>query len=131
MAQESIADEIKWLEQKLEAKRHELGGAAESKPEKELVKDVIKEVALLPPPPVVPPVLAPTTDDDSDAKHIEEEKEHSVIVEDLVKDALTNGILHAVKMAGAFKNPHILDDFHDTLADKYYEKLLESRKLKQ
>lgn len=130
MAQETLNDEIKWLEQKLEAKRQELGSAVENKPEKELIKDVIKEVALLPPPPVIPPAPASATSTDDD-KHAEEEKEHSEVVEELVKDALANGIAHAVKMAGALKNPHILDDFHDALADKYYEKLLEARKLKQ
>ncbi|MDP2668360.1 MAG: hypothetical protein Q8P07_00805 [bacterium] len=131
MAQETLNDEIKWLEQKLEAKRQELGGAAENKPEKEAIKDIIKEVALLPPPPSDPVTSAPATDADLNATYLKEEKEHSAFVEDLVKDALTHGIAHAVKMAGALKNPHILDDFHDALADKYYEKLLQARKLKQ
>jgi len=131
MVQESLNDEIKWLEQKLEAKRQELGSVVENKPEKEVLKDVIKETVAMLPPPAVPAVNTPATDADMNEMYLKEEKEHSEFVEDLVRDALTHGIAHAVKMAGALKNPHILDDFHDALADKYYEKLLEARKLKQ
>lgn len=129
MAQESLNDEIKWLEQRLEAKRHELGASTEAKPEKELVKDIIKEELAPPQAPLPPP--APLNPGAAGDVEFEEEKEHSVIVDDLVNDALTNGIAHALKMAEALKNPHLLDDFHDTLADKYYDKLLASRKLKQ
>ena len=44
--------------------------------------------------------------------------------------AFSKGMTQAMKAANALKNPHILDDFHDKLADKYYEKLLEARKIK-
>ncbi len=142
MAQESIQDEIKELERKLQEKRRALGDNIEGQTERDLVKDIIKESAEaraevptdMPSglnPPVPPP--APQNDDDASmkAKHDNEEKEHSEIVEHLIADALSNGLAHALRAAEALRNPHILDDFHDTLADKYYEKLLESRKLKR
>lgn len=131
MAQESIHNEIKWLEEKLEAKRQELGSSVEGKAEKELVRDIVKEAATQPASPLSLPPTAPVTNTNNNAASDEEEKEHLVIIEDLIKDALTNGLAHALKKAESLRNPHILDDFHDTLADKYYEKLLESRILKQ
>ena len=51
MAQESLNDEIKWLEERLSAKKTELLEAGESKAEKEVVKDILRETAILPPPP--------------------------------------------------------------------------------
>src|SRR3989338_4009994 len=130
MAQESLNDEIKWLEERLSAKKTELLESGESKAEKEVVKDILKETALLPPPPNLQTTPLPCDDVVKKAQELEE-KEHSQIVETLVADALKNGVIQAINIAEKMKNPHILDDFHDTLADKYYQKLLESRNIKQ
>jgi len=131
MAQETLNDEIKWLEERLSAKKTELLGSGESKAEKEVVKNILKETALLPPPADSQSASVQSDDAALKAAHDLEEKEHSQIVESLVADAIKNGIIHAIKIAEAMRNPHLLDDFHDTLADKYYQKLLESRKIKQ
>ena len=126
MFQESLQDEIKWLEGQLEAKKQSLEG----KEGREALKEVIKEAGemkLLPP----PPSGASLSDDAAQqAAQDLKEKEHKEIVEDLVGIAFTKGIAQALKTANALRNPHLLDEFHDTLADKYYAKLLAARKIK-
>lgn len=137
MAQENIQNEIRWLEEQLEAKKRALlerepssqTSPAESKEEREMVKDVIKEASsqnLLP----VPAVAAVSDDDAKKAALLLDEKEHEEVVSDLVAIALSKGMAHAMKAANALRNPHVLDEFHDVLADKYYQKLLEARKIK-
>ncbi|MBI2023919.1 hypothetical protein HYT00_00785 [Candidatus Giovannonibacteria bacterium] len=130
MAQEQIHEDIKWLEERLEAKKRELvASGVESKEEREIVKDVIKEVptaTTLPPP-------ARSTISDDDAKKTSadlQEKKHHEIIEGLVNVALSKDLASAFKVARSLNNPHLMDEFHDTLADKYYQKLLDARKLK-
>ena len=125
MEQQNLNQEIKWLEEQLEAKKRGLEG----KEEREMVRDVIKEASaqnLLP-----APSGATLSDDDAKkAALLLDEKEHEEVVNDLIVMAFTKGMAQALKAANALKNPHILDEFHDTLADKYYQKLLEARKIK-
>src|SRR3989338_5365229 len=122
MAQEGIHEDIKWLEGQLEAKKRELaGGGMEAKEEREVVKDIIKEAPQAPTP---PPAPTPSLSDD-DAK-----KKHHEIINELVNIALAKNLASALKVAESFKNPHIIDEFHDTLADRYYQKLQDARKLK-
>lgn len=128
MPQESIHEEIKWLEERLEAKKKELGVVGEGKHEKELVRDVIKETAVSPSPIGGPTVIS--DDAAQKAAYDLKEKEHEHIIEELVALAMAKGLASAIKVANSLRNPHLLDEFHDTLADKYYEKLLEARKLK-
>ncbi|OGF68775.1 hypothetical protein A3H65_03055 [Candidatus Giovannonibacteria bacterium RIFCSPLOWO2_02_FULL_45_14] len=130
MAQEGIHEDIKWLEGQLEAKKRELaGGGMEAKEEREVVKDIIKEAPQAPTPPPAPtPSLS---DDDAKKKAGElEEKKHHEIINELVNIALAKNLASALKVAESFKNPHIIDEFHDTLADRYYQKLQDARKLK-
>ena len=130
MAQEAIHEEIKWLERELEARKKELETRGETKPEKEVFHDVLKEAISSPTPPPAGG-SAPISDYDAQqAAYQLKEKEHAHIIEKLIGLALAKGLNSAVKIASSMKNPHILDEFHDALADKYYEKLLESRKLK-
>jgi replicative superfamily II helicase len=138
MAQESINEEIKWLEEQLGKKRREMAERGEVKEEKEMVKESLKELAEAgteaPKPPSTssgqatpPPAIA----DDEAKQHAYElqEKEHEETIDELVSIAFSKGLMSAIKVAESLKNPHLLDDFHDTLADKYYEKLQESRKI--
>ena len=127
MPQESIHQEIKWLENQLEAKKQELLKTGETKEEKEVLKDIIKEAHAEP---QNLPTQTLSDDDAQKAAYELKEKEHAQIVEDLVNIALVKGLYAAVKVANSLRNPHILDEFHDTLTDKYYKKLLDSRKLK-
>lgn len=129
MPESGLHEEIKLLEERLEAKKKELAGSGAEVREKELFREIIKDAAA-PKPPVwqSPGVL---TDDDVRQRAYElQEKEHAELISGLVELAFAKGMISAMKVAGAMKNPHILDEFHDTLADKYYEKLLESRKIK-
>lgn len=129
MAQESIHEEIKWLERELEARKKALETRGETKPEREVFHDVLKEAISLPALSLAAP--APISDYDAQqAAYQLKEKEHEHIIGELVLLALAKGLASAMKVANSLKNPHLLDEFHDALADKYYEKLLESRKLK-
>ena len=126
MVQEAVNEEIKWLEGRLEAKKKELAVGGVEKPEKEMVREAIKEAATL-------PVLTPAIISDDIAQkaaYALKEKEHQQIIEGLINLAFAQGMAIAVKAANHLKNPHLLDEFHDALADKYYEKLLAARKLK-
>lgn len=131
MTQESVHEEIKWLESQLEAKRREAAVGQEAKPEREMVRDVIKEAAHPPAGGLPQPAGGAISDDAAQkAAYDLKEKEHAHIIEELVALAIAKGLASAIKVANSLKNPHLLDEFHDTLADKYYEKLLEMRKLK-
>ena len=129
MPEAGLHEEIKLLEERLEAKKRELAGSGEQKHEKEIFREVIKDAAASKPPAPLP--QSQLADDDAKQKAYElQEKEHAEIIDSLVELALTKGLASAIKVAEAMKNPHILDEFHDTLADKYYEKLLESMKIR-
>ena len=130
MAQEQIHNDIKWLEQQLEAKKKELAEKPrEQKEEKEIVKEIIREAPTAPAP---PPSLRGVSSDDNANKTAQDlkEKEHEEIINELVKLAFSKDLLSALKAAESLKNPHLLDEFHDILADQYYQKLLDARKLK-
>ncbi len=130
MAGEQLNEDIKWLEGQLEAKKRELAGAgAEIKEEREIIKDVIKEAPRAPTSP--PASQAGLSDEDAKKKASElEEKKHHEIIDELVGIAFSKNLVSALKVAESFKNPHIVDEFHDTLSDHYYQKLLDARKLK-
>lgn len=113
----------------MEAKKRALAEGAESMEEKEMVRDVIREVAsqnLLP----APPATAVSDDDAQKTAFEFKEKGHENIIVELISLAFSKGLASAMKVANALKNPHVLDEFHDTLADRYYQKLLEARKIK-
>ncbi len=52
-------------------------------------------------------------------------------IELLVQMAFDKGIVEAVEIAKNLKSPYLLDEFHDTLVDNLYNKLVEQGKLKQ
>lgn len=104
-----------------------MAGGPEAKPEREMVREIIKGAVTAP----TPPTSGAISDDAAQkAAYDLKEKEHEHIIEELAALAMAKGIISAIKIANALKNSHLLDEFHDTLADKYYEKLLEARKIK-
>ena len=140
----SPEQEIKELEQKLEAKKRELAaGAAPSAegvtPEKEVFREVMREhvesakpaapseePALIPQLSVThapPAALQQKVDDD------EKKKKHEEELQALVTYAFAHTIQSAVEKARA-ESPYLLDALHDRLADEYYEKMVAMRKLK-
>lgn len=60
----------------------------------------------------------------------EQEKQHQAEIEALIQIAFDKGIAAAIKAAKTKNDPHILDDFHDALIDRFYQKLVEAGKLK-
>jgi hypothetical protein len=68
--------------------------------------------------------LPPTTRDE--AKEIAK-FEPSQQIGALVSLAFEKGLSQAIAVALALNNPAILDEFHDTLIDRYYEMLVEKK----
>ncbi len=59
----------------------------------------------------------------------EQEKQHAPEVEALIQIAFEKGIAEAIKAAKDKNDPHLLDDFHDALIDRFYQKLVEAGKI--
>ena len=142
----SPEQEIKELEQRLEAKKRELAAGAGAPaeggpaPEKELFREVMREhvdevkrVSPSEESAIIPQLSvthAPGGDsqkkaDDDRKKQLADEK-----LEALVAFAFAHTIQRAVEKASA-ESPYLLDALHDRLADEYYEKMVAMRKLKQ
>lgn len=60
----------------------------------------------------------------------EQEIQHTPEIEALIQIAFEKGIGEAIKAAKAKNDPHLLDDFHDALIDRFYQKLVEAGKIK-
>jgi len=133
----SAQEEIQELERKLEEKKRELAAAgAEAPPEKQIFREIFKKhmedisraahpQTNIPPAggaaQLQPPVRQPS-DDARDEAHREQ-------IESLVEMAFSKGLVDAVEAARHLHNPHILDEFHDTLEDEYYDKIVAARHL--
>ncbi|HEY4497343.1 MAG TPA: hypothetical protein VJC20_01125 [Candidatus Paceibacterota bacterium] len=128
--QESVQEQIKWLQEQLEAKQKELAQTGEQKHERDILKEVVRDISAEKIFPGTPPTAVSLSDDDTIKKAQElQEKEHEHIIEELVAIALTKSIFSAIAVAKKLKNPHLLDDFHDALVDHYYDKLIQARKI--
>lgn len=57
----------------------------------------------------------------------EQEKQHEPEIEALIQIAFDKGIAAAIEAAKAKNDPHLLDDFHDALIDRFYQKLVEAK----
>jgi len=123
-----LNEEILELEKKLAEKKQELIEKKETgKHEKEIIKEIIKEKVEAA---AVAPASTPQTQTIKKIKEIAgEPKERQVQL--LVNLALEKGIIQAVEVAKGLDNPYLLDELHDVLADKYYNKLVEEGKLKK
>ena len=56
-------------------------------------------------------------------------KQHEPEIEVLIQIAFEKGIAAAIAAAKAKNDPHLLDDFHDALIDRFYQKLVEAGKI--
>ncbi len=111
---------------KMEAKLVEAKGAIEQGAEKERVKasqaegTVTKEMqsAFSAPVSAAPPVVpsAPAIDSQNQ-------------VNMLCEMAFQKGLDSAIKAAQQLNDPYILDEFHDALVDKFYQQLVEQKKI--
>ncbi len=115
--------ELKARIEKLEAKleRKEMAKERETKIKAE-IKSFIKEMSQK-------PSFAPPVQTRDEAKEIEKFSRPEQVGA-LVNLAFEKGISYAVKVAMELQNPAILDEFHDTLVDKYYQYLVEQNVIK-
>ena len=129
----SPEDEIRLLEAKLAIKKRELEERGEIKHEKEVFREVLKEHIE-----TVRPVtgdtasgVKPVISDSAlkTAQKIKDDEQESQL-EHLLQIALGESLLRAVHIAEAL-GPYMLDLLHDTLVDKYYDKLVAARRITQ
>lgn len=128
MAQEGIQEQIKLLEAQLNAKKLELESAGGQKESREVIREMIKDIAKNPIIPISSQAQNVATNDDQNKLAELKEKEHEHIVQELLDMAISKDVFKAIHTATALKNPHIEDEFHDKLAT-YFDKLIESRKI--
>lgn len=119
--------EIKELEAKLEAKKKEMAASGTESPEKHVFKAVVREHAGAETPVVNIPASATKPGTTSPATPMSPADEQKI--DNLVMHAFTKGIPSAVDEARKLNIPFLVDMLHDRLADEYYQKLLEARKL--
>ncbi|MBI2637302.1 MAG: hypothetical protein HYW88_00240 [Candidatus Sungbacteria bacterium] len=132
--EKSAEEEIKELERLLAEKKQAFEIAPQEKEGKVLFREVMKEyVPASEPagesapsaqfqPPVVSPPLPPA---DDEFKKKQREGQLQVLI-DL---SFEKGIIEAVRLAEVM-TPWLLDELHDRLVDEYYEKLVQSERLK-
>jgi hypothetical protein len=128
---EKLNSEIAELEQKLKEKKQEFLETGKEQPEKQVFSEVIKEhvqetsgareLVLSP--------AGSTSPGSSVPRQITTQDEEKI--SELIAYAFKHGLQSAVKEAKKLNDPFFVDILHDRLADEYYEKLLQARKIKQ
>jgi len=120
--------EIKILKERIEKLEVQLKKEKEIVPEekekmvKQKIKSYLQEIQQT-------PVFAPPPATRDEAKEIAK-FEPSQQVGVLVSLVFEKGLPEAISVARALDNPAILDEFHDSLVDRYYETLIEKGILK-
>ncbi len=127
--------EIAELERLLEEKKKALEAEGKKVEEKEAFKETFRETyggALAPPAvtPAQPPPSAPLKSFAAKRADDLKSKERERQISDLVAMALTRGI-GAAADAARQTTPWLMDELHDRLQDRYYEELIQRKKLKQ
>jgi len=118
--------EIKELKERIEQIESQLKKEKISEEKEKIVKQEIKSYlqGLQQTPTFAPP---PTTRDQADEI---KELEHSQQIGVLISLVFEKNLPEAISVAQQLNNPAILDEFHDTLIDRYYEMLLDKKILK-
>lgn len=127
----SPEEEIRRLEERLAQKRKELEERGETKEEKEAFREILRERieevrprpnAMSTPYGTLPPSQAQVV---PPAKVTDEDKRK---LEALIEIAIGQSLVRAVHLAESI-SPYMLDLLHDTLVDKYYDRLIQSRQI--
>ncbi len=118
---EELKKRLERLETQLKKERASIPEEKE-KIVKQEIKNYLREIQQ------TPSFAAPPTTRD-EAKEIEKLLP-SQQVGALVSLVFERGLPEAISVAQALNNPAILDEFHDTLVDRYYEILIEKKILK-
>lgn len=125
----SPREEIAALERLLATKRQSLAAEGTKQEERETFREAFRETyreAFTPSPastpaPAPPPHLVAQADD-------LKSKERQEQLEALVAYAFSDGVRNAVELA-RHATPWLMDELHDTLQDRYYEELVQARRL--
>lgn len=127
-----LREEIEALETILREKRQELEAKGESKEEKELLREAVKEhverVTELRSVTDLSSVVTPSDQPQPPAKPQDDPLaglDHRERIEELAAIAFSKGIVEAVNIARRANNPHLLDEFHDALVDRLYDYLVQ------
>ena len=121
--------EIAELEAKLASKKQELMQSGVETPEKHIFKEVIREHAFMQegPTAVIPTnSTAPASSTPTRTATAEEESQLNLFV----AHAFTKGLASAISEARKTNNAYFIDMLHDRLADEYYTRLVQARKIK-
>lgn len=122
-----IQQEIKALKEKIQTLESQLESAPYPEKEKKIkegIKEFIRETQLT-------PSYSPPISQTDEVDEIDSLETKSQQVGALIKLALEKGISYAVHIARKIKNPAILDEFHDTLVDRYYNILVQKGIIKK
>lgn len=125
--------EIKELEAKLEAKKREMAGTGrEIQPERDIFRQVVREHAGGSAPeisqPAGPAPSAPQGTYVTISQPLSEDEEKKL--QKIIQEAFSSGIKAAVNEAKRTNDPYFVDLLHDYLADQYYHKLIQAKRLK-
>jgi len=128
----AFQEEIKALEAKLEAKKREMAASGtEAASERNVFKEVVREHTGHETPAVVIPTIRSSAGAGAAQGGVALSPADEQKIDNLVTHAFTKGIAAAVSEARKMNVPFLVDMLHDRLADEYYQKLLESRKLNE
>lgn len=126
---QNFQSEILELEKKLEAKKKEMAAAGVEAPEKHIFKTVVKEHAAGPEVNTSNQNFQTTPQSAATASGQLSPADEAQI-DTLIEHAFMKGIPAAIELAKKSNVPFLIDMLHDRLADEYYDKLIEARKLK-
>ena len=121
-------EEIRELEWLLAEKRKTMEEKGIEKEPKEVFREVFKEYVGA----KKPAVQLPAAVSDEQKRQADElkQKERHEQLEHLIGISFEKGLLDAVTLAENM-TPWLLDELHDRLVDEYYQKLVQSQKLKE
>jgi len=128
---ENLEQELVKLEQEYAQKRAEIesrekvGEVREVPPEKETVREVVREQIEAAP---APPVQTTPPSDDTSSYQRPELQAH---VQELINLAFERSIKEAIDKVKASHNPALIDAFHDALVDNLYNELVERGQIKE
>lgn len=130
---QNASEEIAALEQLLAEKKQAFETEGKNVPEREVFREAFRESfhgAIAPSIKTAAPFASPLSDDEL-AKHADDvlAKAHEERVDALIEIALEKGILAATHIA-KHATPWLMDELHDRLQDRYYDQLIQLRKLK-
>jgi len=124
--------EIAELERLLAEKKQALAAEGGATPEREIFRETFRErYGEILAPKTVSPLPPQTLPPDELAVHVRElhAKEREDQLEALVEIAFTKGVAAAAGVA-RHATPWLMDELHDRLQDRYYDRLIQLRQLK-